>query len=314
MIPVRVLQRCQSLAFLLPFAGLLAANPAAAGVGTDEPRSGTGPADSGVPSSGPVATPASDSVTEIPASAFGFSPMAPESPAFGPDLLAIGPEGAVALWDPVRFAVFGVVGPDVFALPLDHADSLAWTTAGDLLVLDESSRTLTRWGLTPFGAAPGGPGRASASQVAAIAMDRLCPVGVRLAISGDLAFGIDAFGNAHPLADLVAGLAPPSGPRLWPPSHVVRLHGGELSVDGVRVNAPIDALGGRLLGDWVLVEAGQRGAVRQRLAISLITGRQVELPLGGRYRPAKGVNVGLDGALGYLDTAGASLVVVQVAP
>lgn len=297
------------------FAGLLAARPAAAGVGSEAP--GSTPyslpdlVHTQAPSGHPVVTPRSDSITEIPASVFGFSPAALESPAFGPDLLAVGPNGAIALWDPVRRTVFGVSAAQAFVFPVDHADSLAWTTSGDLVVLDESARVLTRWAPLPTAA--------GASHVARLAMDRLCPVGVRLAVWGDLAVGVDAFGNAHPLADLAAGLAPATGPRVLAPSHLVRVDAGELTVDGRRIDVAsaslgAPALGARLLDDWLLIEAGERGAVRARFVISLSTGRQVDLPLGGRYRPAVGVSVGPDGVLGYLNTASASLVVVQVAP
>jgi hypothetical protein len=232
----------------------------------------------------------------LPWTAVGFSPAGPESPAFGPDLLAAGPDGRWAAWDPVRGVVIGVA-----TIPLPHVDGLAFTRDGDLLVLDESRRTLTRW--------HGG------SEVASIAEDRLCPVGVELVVAGDLAAGRDVFGNLHPLAALGSGgLDAPSGPHLLPAPHVVRLEGGKVTVDGVAIVVPADTLGAHLLGDWLVADAGRPGAVRERVAISLATGRSVAIPTKGRYRPASGLAAAPDGALAYLDPRDDGLHVVRVAP
>lgn len=244
----------------------------------------------------------------VPWSTVGFSPAAPESVAFGPDHLALGPDGRWALWDPVRHVILvdGEAWPRASGAPavLARVDGLAFASNGDLVILDASARILTRWDGTSRWTLP---------------MDRLCPKDVRLVIDGELAAGIDAFGNVRPLADLSAGLNPAEGPKLLAPEYVARVSNGVVEIDSpgaqqTVIDAPADSLAARIVGDWVLVEAGQPGKLRERVLISLETGRSVGLPLDGRYRPASGVTAGPDGTVGFLNPAADGLHIVRVSP
>lgn len=250
------------------------------------------------PATGPT-VPGLDADVTFAWSEVGFSPAGPEEVAFGPDDLALGSDGAWAFWDPVELRVHASSGD----FDLGVVTSLALAPDGDVLVLDEKARTVTRW--------------SGGVQLAETPMDRLCPTGVALLVDGDELDGVDLFGNLHPLADLTGGgLDRVDGPHLRAPAHVAKVSGGALTVDGAPLAAPSDTLAGRLVGDWVLVEAGEKGHLRTRLAISLTTGRRVTLPLtrDGRYRPANGVAAGTDGSLAWLDPRSDALHLVRVTP
>lgn len=244
--------------------------------------------------------PALDTTLVLPWSSVGFRAAAPESAPVGPDLVALGPDGAWAVWDPVRHVVLGAG----FSLAVPHADSLAYTEEGDLLVLDDGARTLARYTL-PAGAL-----------AARVPLSGLSPVGATLDREGELAVGRDVFGNLHPLADLSAGgLDAATGPHLLPPAHQARLQAGRVTVDGAALG-PVAAVGARVVGDWVVIEGGARGAVTTRTAISLVTGREVGLPAraGARYRPSVDVAAGPDGDLVYLEPAADGLHLIRVSP
>ncbi len=287
--------------FVIPSGALLVALTLASPARAESPGVGLG---------APPSTGLSVSDVAIPWSAVGFSPAATDSAAYGPDLLGLGPNGAWALWDPVNTQIIGSVRADTpaaaggFAAEVDHADGLAWTTDGELIVMDESARMLTEWRVTG----------SVAERVASLPMSRLCPVGVRLVVDGDEVDGIDAFGNVRPLADVSHGLQPVAGPHLRPPAHDVRVLNGVVTVDGAVVAAPSDALAGRAYGEWLYVEAGVRGSVQRRVAISLGSGRQVVLAVGSVYRPAAGIASGPDGTFGYLSPSTDALHLVRVSP
>lgn len=219
----------------------------------------------------------------------GLADAREDAPAFGPEHLAIGPGGRWALWDPVRLRVIGDAGE----LLVDHADSLAFGADGDLWVLDETRRQLSRW--------------SGVDKVGAWSMDRLCPTGVDLVIDGDEPRGIDIFGNSRRLV---------AGETLRAPEHVAKRTGATLTVDGRVLAAPADVLGAKLLGDWVVIEAGRPGAVRLRQAVSLTSGKVVTLPgrAGQVYRAADDVAVAPDGAIGWIDPQADGLHLRRVSP
>jgi hypothetical protein len=228
----------------------------------------------------------------------GLLAARPESPAIGPDLLALGPYDAAAVYDPLRRRVLYVNGPS-FSVP--GADGLAFTSAGILLVMDGSARTLRTYDQDgvlvdeqPF------PG--------------IVPPGGNLAVDEPLVLAIDPFGNGHPLAlvTLSGALSAPKSLSLVPPAHRVVRSGSSLLVDGATIATFEGRGGGRLLGDWLVVEAMNEGSV-SRMAISLEGGLQVSLPVGGRlYAPAHDVAVGTDGGIGWLDPQSDGLHLVRV--
>lgn len=246
--------------------------------------------------------PALEAEVVLPWSVVRLRPAAPEAPAVGPELLAVGSDGQWAVWDPVARVVLGAG----FSVAVPHADGLVYTEDGDLLVLDDGARTLARYAVV------GG----AAASLARVAIPGLSPVGATLEIEDNLAVGRDVFGNLHPLADLAGGgLDPAAGSQLLPAAHRARVEAGRLSVDGVEIGVS-GVVGARTVGEWVVVESGARGAITRRTAVSLVTGRQVALPIrvGAPYRPVADVSVGPDGALAFLDPKTDGLHIVRVSP
>lgn len=228
----------------------------------------------------------------------GLRPAAPESPAIGPDLLALGPDETAAVYDPVRRQVVVVGGPR-FAVP--RADGLAYTSAGVLLVMDGSARTLRTYDT-------------SGTLVDEQAFPGIVPGGGSLALDEPLVLAIDPFGNGHPLAlvTMSGALSPPQGASLVPPARRVVRSGSSLLVDGETIATFTGRGGGRLLGDWLVVEAMNDGAV-SRMAISLEGRVTVSLPVRGRvYTPTQDVAVAPDGGIGWLDPRTDGLHLVRV--
>jgi hypothetical protein len=238
----------------------------------------------------------------LPWGSVGLSPALPEQAAFGPDLLALGPDGAWAVWDPVHAEVHGSFG----RLSLPAATGLAFTAEGDLLVLHDGARELRRFrGL---------------NEQARGRIDDLCPIGGELVVAGDEALVVDAFGNAHPAATLPSGgLGPARRPLLRPPAHRATLRQGRLALDGQPLNLGADVVAVRVLGDHLLVEHGARGAVTHRGLYPLrpIASPAAELRLPGPsavYAPAAAIAVGPDGEVGWLDPQPDGLHIVRVRP
>lgn len=230
----------------------------------------------------------------------GFAAAAEESPAIGPDILALGPDGAAAVYDPLGRRVI-VAGEGAFDVA--GADGLAFTAAGVLLVMDGSARVLRAY---DTGGAlldeQGFPG--------------VVPPGGTLSVEGAVVVSVDVFGNGHPLATVTSAgaLTAPKGPSLLAPSRRVMRSGTSIVVDGQSVATVGERGGGKLFGDWLLVESVERGSV-SRVAIPLEGGVSVALPVRGRlYAPAQGVAVGPDGELGWLDPRADGLHIVRVAP
>lgn len=210
----------------------------------------------------------------------GFSPAGLERAAMGPDVLAVGVDGRWALWDPVD----GKVRSSEGEFAQGTLSSMAFDGDGALLLLDERARTLSRYE----------DGQATERWAA----DRMCPAGVSLVIQGGRAWGRDTFGRLHPIATIDPDREEPTSI-----AHVSRLSEGKLTVDGATVPVPADVLSGRVVGDWLVIEAGRPGALRARYAQSLTSGRKVSLPLlrDERYRPSHDVVAASDGSLAWMD-------------
>lgn len=241
-----------------------------------------------------------DTQLVLPWDDVGFSPGALDSPAFGPDLLALGDGQDWALWDPVRHVVFGDAGGTRFVARVDRADALAFV-GGHVVVLDASARTVSAW--------------RGAERASTIALDGLCPGDVQLVVDGDRVFGQDAFRNLHPVAQWTEGrLSPLGGPRLLPPPHSVRVQAGGVEWDGVALDVPEHALAGRAVGGWLLLDAGVPGRIGDRVLLQPETGREVLVPLGGAYVPSSGVAAGPDGSVGFVYATADGVHLVRVRP
>ncbi|MFN7143623.1 MAG: hypothetical protein ACK4YP_07610 [Myxococcota bacterium] len=230
----------------------------------------------------------------------GLRPAVPESPAIGPDRLAVGPDGRSAVYDPLGKRVLVVGGASI---PVPAADGLAFTAAGILLVMDDRARLLRAY-------------RDTGAFVAELPFPGVVPPGGTLAVDGASVLSVDVFGNGHPLATVSTSgaLQAPSGPALVPAARKVVRNGTSLVVDGRAVATVEGRAGGRLVGDWLIVEAMDDGAVT-RAAIPLDGGSPVSLPVRGRlYAPAQDVAVGPDGDLAWLDPRADGLHLVRVSP
>lgn len=239
-------------------------------------------------------------------------PAAEDALALGPDLLAAGPDGALALWNAADGALWLVQpGRAPSAHMLGHVDDLAWTEAG-ILLLDESSRRLVLVDT-------------EGQTLATRPLPDLSPVGMNLVVSGARVDGADPFGNRHPLARLDGqALVAATGPALLPPAVSVRWDaaGKRMWVEGRAFSVPgaIKA-GGRVLGDaaqgWLVVDAvvSEGPLVVTRKAIPLAGGASVDLPVAGRlYAPSRDLAIDAEGRLHVLVPTAGGVVLWEVTP
>ncbi|MES2642451.1 MAG: hypothetical protein V4850_23410 [Myxococcota bacterium] len=234
----------------------------------------------------------------VPWSEAGLVPARAESPPIGPDLLAMGPDGEVAFYDPVHASVV-IVGMGSF--PVAGVDDLLFTPSGTLLVL--SGGFLSAYD-------------ASGVLVERRALPGMVPPGGALGLDGSVVCSLDLFGGCHTIAIMTGGggLASYDGPSLRPPTRVVRRVGDALFVNDRRIATLAGRGGGRLLGDWLLVEEMDDGTVSRR-AVSLRDGAEVALPVEGRlYAPSRDVACAPDGTLGWIDPRADGLHIAQVTP
>ncbi len=225
----------------------------------------------------------------VPWSVARFVPVGEESPAYGPDRLAIGPGGAWAVLDAGRRTVLGSFG----TLRIGAVEGVAFAVDGDLLVSTHGVVVRYRAGV----------------EVGKVAIPPLVPGGAALQAEGEDVYARDVFGNDHPIARApAAGGFEPSVARGFAPGPVLRRSAtGVVTLDGRTLAT--GALAGRPVGACAVVEFGARGAV---------TGRELrcadarwDLPLDGRYRPYAGVAAwGADVA--WLDPREDGLHVVRV--
>jgi len=155
-----------------------------------------------------AATPGREEVV-LPYEVWGVFSGAPEEKSFGPDHLAVGPNG-LSMWvDPTRSQV--VVFRDLAVESAFLAwglDDVAFSADGDVLLL--KGRTLELVSTTGF-------------LIAQLPVHELIPTSVTLAVEGSHVFAVDVFGNQHSLAEVGnAGLGLPHGRRLRPDPAQVR--------------------------------------------------------------------------------------------
>lgn len=252
----------------------------------------------------------------LPWAELDLIPAAPEAPAVGPDLLAAGPDGQLALWNPAEALLHlypsvdaALAGDPGSTFALAAAEDLAWTGVG-LLVLD--GRRISLYA-------------ASGQRLSERELPGLVPTGVRLVVEDAAIYGADVFGNRHPVATLAgATLRAPKSQALLPPAAAVRWDepARTLRVGMTAVKMP-DAMkaGGRvLLGGgqrWLVVDAvvGDSPLQVERQVISLDTGARVSLPVSGRlYAPTADVAVDGRGALVWMAPQAEGLRLGEVLP
>ncbi len=236
----------------------------------------------------------------IPWSQLAFEPARPESPAMGPDLLAVGSGGVTAVFDAADDRV-SVTGGAAFAV--GRADGLAFDTAGHIVVLDDGAREVRVYS-------------AGGSRLDRMALPGVAPAGGTLLVQGESIVSVDLFGNGHPLAIVARTgmLSPVDGVELLAPTHRVTRNGGTISVDGRAVVTRTGRVGARSLGGWLLVEAMNEGTVT-REAFRLANGASVTLPVRGRrYAPTLDVVSAPDDTLAWMDPRDDGLHVVTVTP
>lgn len=262
----------------------------------------------------PSASPAL--VATLAYEAVGFDPGGIDRAPRGPEELALGPDGWLALADPVerevivlqdgsRHAAFAVDRPTDL-LFLDAAEG-AWP---ELLVLDGPARTVQRWTV-------------SGDLLASWPLPELVPQGGQLHLSEDgrLAM-VDLFGNRHAVGTVTPdGLVAPTGRRLEqnPEPLLWDAPSGTYSTPERSFALP-DALvaSGALHGDWLVLDevTGDAPITVRRTAVNLVTGTAAELPVGdGTYVPQGDVAADpRTGALVYLDPGPAGIRVLEVQP
>ncbi len=218
-----------------------------------------------------------------------FRPAGPESAAYGPDMLAIGPDGAWAVVDAGGRRLLGSFG----VLLIGAVDGVAFAADGDLLV--QSHGVVLRY--------------ADGVEVGKVSVPPLVPGGARLLSEGEDVYARDVFGNDHPVAraPTVGGLEPALARGFAPGPVVRRSERGVVTRDGEVVVS--GALAARPVGACTLVEYGVRGAVSAR-ELRCDDGAY-DLPVDGLYRPYAGVAAsGADVA--WLDPRADGLHLVRV--
>jgi hypothetical protein len=218
---------------------------------------------------------AGERVVRVPEA--GVLPEGDEALPVGPNHLAAGPGGRVALWDAAR----GVVRVDDgarWSFSPGHVDGLAIDAAGRVLVLD--GLAISAWTKT-------GP-------VTTLSLPPLAPRGMPIEVRGDAVCVIDPFSNCHVVARATAAGVTPDD-ALLPPRFAVTRRGGVVLVDGVAVYTGSDDVAARIVGDWVVVR--DHGV---RLAVAPRTGARVALPPSPAWSGGLDVAAGPDGALAWL--------------
>lgn len=248
-----------------------------------------------------------EAVQDVPWADLGYLPGARSAAEARPELLAIGPDGAYAVWDPVN----GRVLTDAGGFEASGVEALGVCTDGDVLVAHGA--TLSR--RSPTGATRDD-----------LTLRSPLPAGTALIVQGDTVLRLSADG-LEPVA-----LADVGGLRTWlgatgpvPAPTVRRLPrdsgGSTLQVDGRSVLDTNGYASGRVLGDWLLVEersvedVGESGSVgMRRTVVSLATGnRTAPMPTKNwLYRP--GHTIGPDGSLAWLAPTANGLQIWRLRP
>lgn len=237
----------------------------------------------------------------IPWAELGLLEAAAESPALGPDRLAVGPDGALA-WFNVATAEVQVL--DGLVYPVPRCDGLLFLDADTLVVLDDAARQLVVLDLD--------------GTTSWFAMPRMVPPGGTLSRWGHTLVSVDAFGNGHAVAQVSAEgqLQTWAGPRLLNPSHRVererRAADTVLRLDGEVVKTSPYRMSGRVLGDWLLIE--ERAPEQAiRTLVPLDGGASVALAAERLYAPSSDLAAGF-GRLVWMRPAVDGLHLVEVSP
>lgn len=254
----------------------------------------------------------------VPWAQLEWTPARPDAPMLGPDRLAGGPDGQIAVWNPASGWLDTYDSLDAWtsgelrsSARLGAVDDLVWG-AGGLVVLDASARTVSLLG-------PDGQRLDRAS------LPELVPPGSGLSMEGDALYAVDAFGNRHGLARIKGGqIGAWDGPRVSAPQVSVRRRADDHALQvGGRLIPVADALavsGRALVGGgrtWLIIERVVSDAPLsvERQALCLETGRRVDLGPGERsYAPSSDLSVNGRGQLLWLSPRPDGAHIVEVDP
>lgn len=214
----------------------------------------------------------------------------PDAPILGPDWMMVNPAGTPVWYDAALHSLNWANGPSVLVPP---AEDGIFLEDGSLLLL--SDRLLLHLG------DEGEPKET-------LRLPGLAPTG-RLGVEDGMVWTEDVFGNRHPVAEIGDGRLEATGAiRLVAPVLRVRSVDGRISVNGT-VYAE-HALGGQVVGDWLVVERRQEGVRRE--AIHLKTRKRVDVT--GEYliyAPTRDLAAGPDGGLWRMTPTSRGLILAE---
>jgi len=265
------------------------------------------------------AVPVAGAATQAPAhttqftlslDAAGHDPGGPEQIARGAELLSLGPDDHLALYDPIGQNIVVISeahAVNTFAVP--GATDIAWTKDGDLLVLHDPTRTISQW-------------TAQGALVDRRPLPEIAPLGGQLVVEDTDVRVADVFGNHHRIASLhTGGLSTPNGSALVPQQNRVRWDQANrtLSYDDVqlRLEDAVTASGQAIGKGWLVVDVVTSSSpiTVTRTAHHPETGHIIELPCENRaWVPNRDVAADDTGRLVYLDPRSDGLHIVEVVP
>jgi len=239
-----------------------------------------------------------DTETVLSYADVGFEPARLEQLASGPDHIAAGPDGLIAMFDPVNLRIIVIRKQmELRSFSAPFVDDVAFTPEGHLVLLEGRSRVVSLWSQDGV-------------HLDQRPLPGLVPAGIRLSVDGDEIYAKDIFGNRHPVAAVDGQqFIDSEGPRLLPPIHTVKWMGWGFEVDDVRIPLPpvineAAHAGAQVVGDhWLLIDAvmKENPIAVTRVALHLETGKIQSLPVDNRhYVPQQDVDA-WGGVLFYLD-------------
>ena len=248
---------------------------------------------------------APEALTDMPWADFGYTPNTRETADQRPEILAIGQNGAFAIWDPIQGRVITTTG----AFSVTNVDALGLCADGDVLVAYRD--TLSRRGT-------------SGELRGELTLRATLPTGAALVMDGETVMRLSVEGSE------AVAIAASEGLKLWmgesratvapTVKRLARNSGGStLQVNGRDVLDTNGYASGRVLGDWLLVEersVEDVGAVGllgvRRTLVNLSTGNRTA-PIttqGWLYRP--GLTLGPDGSIAWLAPTAEGLEIWRV--
>jgi hypothetical protein len=240
----------------------------------------------------------------------GFSPPAEDRAARGAELLAAGPGSQIAFYSAPEHRVLLLEDLDlVHDFSVHGASDLAFTEDGDLLILEDPTRSLSLW--SPEG-----------QLLSVVELPELVPLGGRLEVIGMQIRVRDLFGGLHRAASIEGQrLGPAQGALLIPQDSGLVWERSQrvLWVDGQAWPLPhaLQASAQRVGSRWLLIDEviGEAPLEVRRTAHDLKTGSSVALPVEDRvYTPRRDVTEDFDGRLLYLYPQIEGLEIVEVQP